>query len=428
MTGRAFTGWKPPPTGPIAPPDRAPRTEGSSLRIGLFTNNYRPLVNGLATSVDTFAQDFSRAGHHVTIVAPRYGGACRDDGDVVRVPGLRAPTHHAYVLPVPFWPGVRRAVLGRNLDVYHAQHPFLLGAAAARWANETGRPLVFTYHTRYERYAHYVPGPARAVGRLAVRGALRFAAAADLVVAPAPSVARALRALGVRAPIEVVPTGVSLPAIPPEDIRRIRRSTLGFPAGGPVCLSVGRLAPEKNQGFLLRAFRTVLRHAPTARLVLVGDGDDRRRLERLARDLGLRPHVDFVGSLPRTRVIDYALAADLFLSPSTSETQGLAALEALAAGLPVVAVASEAALDLLQDESAGILCPEDPEVFAGRVAALWAAPERRVMMAEAARLLAARFTPETSAAKLLDLYGELVRARRGVPAGIGAPRSREART
>ena len=267
------------------------------MRIGLFTNNYRPLVNGLATSVDTFAQDFSRAGHHVTIVAPRYGGACPDDGDVVRVPGLRAPTHHAYVLPVPFWPGVKRAVLGRDLDVYHAQHPFLLGAAAARWANETGRPLVFTYHTRYDRYAHYVPGPACAVGRRAVRGALRFAA-----------------------------------------------------------------------------------------------------------------------------------AADLFLFPSTSETQGLAALEALAAGLPVVAVASEAALDLLQDESAGILCPEDPEVFAGRVAALWAAPEWRAMMAEAARRLAARFTPETSAAKLLDLYGELVRARRRVPAGVGALRSREART
>ena len=428
MTGGAVTDRAEPCSEPIAPPVGAPRTKDASMRIGLFTNNYRPLVSGLATSLDTFAQDFSRAGHRVTIVAPRYRGACRDDGDVVRVPGVRAPTHHAYVLPIPRWPGVRRAVLGRNLDVFHAHHPFLLGAAALRWANETGRPLVFTYHTRYDRYAHYVPGPARAVGRLAVRGALRFAAAADLVVAPAPSVARALTALGVRTPIEVIPTGVSLPAIPPEDIRRIRRSTLGFPAGGPVCLSVGRLALEKNQGFLLRAFRTVLRHVPTARLVLVGDGDDRPRLERLASDLGLRPHVDFVGSLPRTRVIDYSLAADLFLFPSTSETQGLAALEALAAGLPVVAVASEAALDLLQDESAGLLCPEVPEVFARRVAALWVAPERRAMMAEAARRLAARFSPETSATKLLDLYGELVRARRRVPAGVGTRRSREART
>ncbi len=428
MIGRVSACRTPLPRETAALSAGASSADGSSLRIGLFTNNFRPLVNGLATSVETFARAFSRAGHRVTIVAPRYAEGCRDDGNVIRVRGLRAPTHHAYVLPVPFWPGVRRAVLARNLDVYHAQHPFLLGAAAARWANATGRPLVFTYHTRYDRYAHYVPGPARAIARLAVRGAIRFARAADLVVAPAPSVARELRALGVRTPIEVIPTGVALPATPPDDARRVRRAQLGLPARGPVCLSVGRLAREKNQGFLLRAFRLVLRDVPTARLVLVGDGDDRPRLERLAGNLGIRPHVDFIGSLPRGRATDYALAADLFLFPSTSETQGLAALEALAAGLPVIAVASEAVEDLLPDESAGILCPEDPGAYAGCVAALWAAPARRATMAEAARRIAARFTPEASAARLLGLYGELVRTRRPLSAGVAALHPGEART
>ncbi len=428
MTGRVSASRTPLPRETAALPTSASLSDGSPLRIGLFTNNFRPLVNGLATSVETFAQDFKRAGHRVTVVAPRYAEGHRDDGDVIRVPGLRAPTHHAYVLPVPFWPGVRRAVLARNLDVYHAQHPFLLGAAAGRWARATGRPLVFTYHTRYDRYAHYVPGPARAIARLAVRGALRYARAADLVVAPAPSVARELGALGVRVPIEVIPTGVALPAIPPEGARCVRRAELGLPAGGPVCLSVGRLAREKNQAFLLRAFRLTLCDVPTARLVLVGDGDDRPRLERLAGDLGIRARVDFIGALPRARVTDYALAADLFLFPSTSETQGLAALEALGAGLPVIAVASEAAADLLADESAGILCPEDPGAYAGCVAALWAAPARRAMMAEAAREIAARFAPEASAARLLRLYGELVRARRPRPAGVGALYPREART
>lgn len=290
MTGRVPTGRTPLPREAAALPTSASMVDGLSLRIGLFTNNFRPLVNRLATSVETFARDFLRAGHRVTIVAPRYAEGYRDDDDVIRVPGLRAPTHHAYVLPVPFWPGVRRAVLGRNLDVYHAQHPFLPGAAAARWANATGRPRVFTYHTRYDRY------------------------------------------------------------------------------------------------------------------------------------------VDFIGSLPGARVTDYALAADLFLFPSTSETQGLAALEALAAGLPVIAVVSEAAADLLPDESAGILCPEDPGAYAGCVAALWAAPARRAVMAEAARRIAARFTPEASAARLLGLYGELVRARRPLPAGVGALHPREVRT
>ncbi len=398
------------------------------MRIGLFTNNYRPLVNGLTTSVDTFACAFRRAGHAVTIVAPRYGTDGTDDGDVVRVPGLRAPTHHAYVLPFPRWPGLRQAVLARDLDVYHAQHPYLLGAATARWAREAGRPLVFTYHTRYDRYAHYIPGPARFIARLAVRRALRFAARADLVVAPSPSVARDLASQGLRTRVEVVPTGVPLPPPTTEDARHARRAALGLDVGSPLCLSMGRLAAEKNQAFLLHAFCRVLRELPTARLVLVGDGDDRARLTRLADDLGIRPEVCFVGAVSHERIGDYTSAADLFLFPSTSETQGLAALEALAGGLPVIAVASEAAADLLADRTAGVLCPEDPDAFAASVLTLWATPERRRAMASAARRVAARYAPEVGAAKLLGLYQELRRARRPPSLRASTLRSGELRT
>jgi glycosyltransferase involved in cell wall biosynthesis len=318
-------------------------------------------------------------------------------------------------------------VLGRCLEVYHAQHPFLLGAAAARWASQTRRPLVFTYHTRYDRYAHYVPGPTRTIGNLAMRRAIRFAAAADLVIAPTPSLARELRALGVHAPVEVVPTGVPLDAMPSQDGNGISRSRLGVKDGSPVCLSVGRLAPEKNQTFLLRAFRVVLQDIPTAQLYLVGDGDERRRLERLASDLEIGARVTFVGSVPRAEVVDYARAADLFLFPSTSETQGLAALEALAAGLPVVAVVSEAAQDLLQGGDAGVLSPEEPTAFARCIVTLWEAPERRAAMALAARQVAARFNPEACAARLLHLYGELIHAHRGVRVAARTFRKGEAR-
>jgi 1,2-diacylglycerol 3-alpha-glucosyltransferase len=398
------------------------------MKIGLFTNNYRPLINGLTTSVDTFAGAFRRAGHAVTIVAPRYGAGGTDGADVLRVPGLRAPTHHAYVLPLPRWPGLRRAVLARDLDVYHAQHPYLLGAAAARWARQTGRPLVFTYHTLYDRYAHYIPGPARLVAHLAVQRALRFAEQADLVIAPAPSVARYLTARGVRTPVEVIPTGVPLPPPTTGDARQARRAALGLNAGGPLLLSIGRLAREKNQAFLLHAFSRVLRELPTARLALVGDGDDRARLTRLADDLGIRPSICLVGAVSHERIGDYTSAADLFLFPSTSETQGLAALEALAAGLPVIAVTSEAARDLLADEPAGVLCPEDPDAFAASVLTLWATPDRRRRVAEAARRIAARYTPEASAAKLLSLYQDLCRARRAAPVAAIPFHSGESRT
>lgn len=396
------------------------------MRIGLFTNNYRPLVNGLATSVESFARAFRRAGHDVTVVAPRYPVGCPPEPGVLRIPGVRAPTHHAYVLPMAWWPGVGRAVAELRLDVFHAQHPLLLGAAAARWARRSGRPLVFTYHTHYDLYAHYVPGPSRLVARLAVRQAVGFANRADLVIAPAPAVARALHAHGVRTPVAIVPTGVALSAGSGDMSRREARQGLGLGDGAPLCLSVGRLAREKNQALLLSAFALILRDLPAARLVLVGEGDDRPRLERMTSDLGIGERVRFVGAVPHEAVGGYYRAADLFLFPSTSETQGIVVLEAMAAGLPVVAVVSDAAADLLGDGRGGILTPEEPEPFARSVVELWAQPERRQAMGMAGRRIAAGYAPDACAAKLLGLYEELIRVSKAVPAHVRAIRPREA--
>jgi glycosyltransferase involved in cell wall biosynthesis len=398
------------------------------MRIGLFTNNYRPLANGLATSVETFAQAFRRAGHAVTVVAPRYGPGIEAEPDVVRVPGLRAPTHHAYVLPLSGWPGVTRAILSLDLDLFHAQHPFLLGAAAGRLARRLGRPLVFTYHTHYDRYAHYIPGPSRLVARLAVRRALAFANRADLVIAPTAAVARELRVRGLRTRVEVVPTGVTLSPIFTEADRREARHALGLGQGDPLYLSVGRLAREKNHAFLLSAFAVILAELPTARLVLVGEGDDRPRLERMASGLGIKDRVRFVGAVPHEIVGTYHQAADLFLFSSTSETQGLVVLEALAAGLPVVAVSSEAVEDLLQAEGGGATAPEDPAAFAGQALTLWRQSERRQTMRLAGRRIAARFAPDAMAARMLELYQDLVEACPTVPLQRKSPRSQEVKT
>ena len=396
------------------------------MRIGLFTNNYRPLVNGLATSVESFAQAFRRAGHDVTVVAPRYPGGCPPEPGVLRVPGFRAPTHHAYVLPMAWWPGVGSAVAALQLDVFHAQHPLLLGTAAARWARRSKKPLVFTYHTHYDRYAHYVPGPSRLVARLAVRQAVAFANHADLVIVPGPAVARTLHAHGVKTPVAIVPTGVALPAESGKNSRMEVRQALGLGEGAPLCLSVGRLAREKNQGFLLSAFALILKDLPAARLVLVGEGDDRPRLERLTRVLGIGERVRFVGAVPHEAVGDYYRAADLFLFPSTSETQGIVVLEAMAADLPVVAVASDAAADLFGDGRGGILTPEEPAPFARSVVELWGQPERRQAMGMAGRQITAAYAPDACAAKLLGLYEELIRVSRAVPARVHVTRPREA--
>jgi glycosyltransferase involved in cell wall biosynthesis len=392
------------------------------VRIGLFTNNYLPLINGLAASVERVALGLRRAGHDVTVVAPHYGGEA-DAAGCLRVPGVRVPTHHAYVLPVSWWPGVARAVAGLRLDVYHAHHPFLLGAAAAVWARRAGKPLVFTWHTHYERYGHYgIPGLAGPAGRLALRRALAFADRTDLVIAPAPGVATLLSRRGVRAPIAVVPTGVPLQPPTEPAARRRAREELGLPPASPLCLSVGRLAAEKNQAFLLRAFARILADLPQALLLLAGDGDDRGRLERLAADLDAGSRVRFAGAVPPEAVFTYYRAADLFLFPSTSETQGLVIAEALAAGLPVVAVRSQAAADLLVDDDAGVLTPEESAAFARAAVELWRTPGRLRDLTRRGRRVAARYSPERCAARLLVGY-ERAEAWR---AGAGVVPAREA--
>jgi 1,2-diacylglycerol 3-alpha-glucosyltransferase len=127
------------------------------VRIGLFTNNYVPFCGGVTISVETLREGLEARGHEVWTFAPRFPGAQPDPPRVVRFPSVPAATYPEFPLAVPWSPRIARQVSAIRLDVFHAHHPFLLGPAARRLARRHRRPLVFTYHTNYEKYAHYVP-------------------------------------------------------------------------------------------------------------------------------------------------------------------------------------------------------------------------------------------------------------------------------
>ena len=313
------------------------------MRIGIFTCNYLPLINGLSVSLERSIQHFRSQGHEVFVFAPRYPDSpwspLPEDG-VYRFPSLRAPTHSRYVLPLPVSAAVRRLLPTLALDVVHAQHPFLLGPYARSVARRFCLPLVFTYHTLYEKYAHYVPLLPSLGAWVARRRSVAFANSADEVIVPTRGVAVALREWGVTAPLTVIPTGYDPEA---SSLRPV-----GLPADRPLLLSVGRLAPEKNLVFLLTAFRLLHRERPDALLVIVGDGEERRALEALRDRWHLTDSVRFVGEVSPPEVASYYAACHLFLFPSTSEVQGLVVLEAMAWGLPVVAVRSLAVEDFVE--------------------------------------------------------------------------------
>src|SRR5439155_1841459 len=180
------------------------------MRVALFTNNYLPFRGGVTTAVETLRRGLERLRHRAWVFAPASRPAVTDPPWVFRYPSIPAPTYPGFALALPFSRRLHGTARALAPDIVHAQHPFLLGPAARRLARRHGRPLVFTYHTRYEKYAHYVPLRRPLVEALAVRLSTRFAARADAVIAPSAVIRDELLARGVRRPIAVVPTGVDL--------------------------------------------------------------------------------------------------------------------------------------------------------------------------------------------------------------------------
>jgi glycosyltransferase involved in cell wall biosynthesis len=371
------------------------------LRVGLFTNNYFPMFGGVPTAVETIRQGLEALGHEVVVVAPRMAGADDAGRRVVRVPSVPAPTYPDFALPLPLGPELARRLRALELDVYHAHHPFLLGASARRLARGARRPFVFTYHTLYDRYAHYVPLPRAMVARRAIRWSARFADTADLVLAPSEFVARRLRTQGVRRPIEVLPTGIDLDRFRPGDRADARRS-LGLGVDDRVLLYVGRLDREKNLELLLDAVARV--RIPRVRLLMVGRGKQAATIGRAAAGRGLRDRLVLRGGSPPGALPSYYRAADAFVFASTTETQGLAVLEAMACGLPVVAVRASGIEEIVVEGASGLLVPEDAPAFAAAVTQLLADPDLAAKLAVGGREAALPFASTAVVERLVAAY------------------------
>lgn len=382
------------------------------MRIALFTNNYLPFCGGVTISVETLRRGLEQRGHDVWVMAPRFRGVPDGSARVLRYPSVPATTYPQFPLAIPYAPAVTARVRALDVDVFHAHHPFLLGPAAGRLARRARRPLVFTYHTRYEKYAHYVPLTRSVVEAAAVRLSTRFAARADAVIAPSAVVRDDLIRRGVRAPVTVVPTGVDLERFRPGD-RGAARRALGLPDDVPVLLYVGRLDREKSVDRVLLAFDRVASTVPRARLVLVGQGTETARLQRLAGSLTAPGRVTFLGVRAHETLPVCYQAADVFVFASETETQGLVLAEAAACGLPAVAVGASGCDEVVRDGETGLLTKSEPAALAEAAIGLLLDAERRAAMALRAREVAAcEFDVRLQIDRTLAVY-ESARARAG---------------
>jgi len=378
------------------------------VRIALYTNNYLPFCGGVTISVETLRRGLEAAGHEPWVFGPRLRGARDASPRVVRYPSIPATTYPEFALAVPYSRRIARLVAAIDFDVFHAHHPFLLGPAARRLARRARRPLVFTYHTRYEKYAHYVPLKRALVEAAAVRLSAAFAARADAVLAPSAIIRDELSARGVRAPISVVPTGVDLERFRPGD-RAAARRELGIGDGEAVVLYVGRLDREKSVDRVLLAFERIASTVPAARLLLVGHGTQAEQLRRLASSLPVATRIGFLGVRPHHALVECYRAADVFLFASETETQGLVLAEAAACGLPAVAVDAPGCDEVVRDGETGLLTKGDPAALAEAAIGLLLDPERRRGMARRAREVAQRlFDVQLQIDRTMAVYQDVI--------------------
>ena len=277
------------------------------MNIWMMTNTFTPFVGGVARSVAAFARECRRAGHRVVIVAPVFEGMPLSEEDVIRVPALQDFNGSDFSLALPA-PGILAPHLEEcRPDIVHSHHPHLLGNTAVRIASRFGRPLVFTHHTMYEHYLHYVPTGASRLREFVIALVTGYCNLCDCVIAPSQSVAAILQERGVQTPIEILPTGVDIHQFEhgdgPAFRRRHRIPQRAFVAG-----YVGRLAPEKNLAFLAEAVSAQTARTRCGHFLVVGAGPSAKEIREVFIRSGQRRHLHLVGpwtgriwSMPITR-------------------------------------------------------------------------------------------------------------------------------
>jgi 1,2-diacylglycerol 3-alpha-glucosyltransferase len=370
------------------------------LRVGFFTEIYRPVVNGVVASIDTLAEGLRARGHRVYCFAPQMPGG-DDDDRVFRMPSLPLPTRTAYRLTLPLVS--RRNVKGviERLSLIHVHSPFVTGWMGVRYARRYGMPLVYTYHTQLEAYAHYVPFEPNATRYAATQLTRTFANLADAVVVPTPAMATRLRSCGVTSRLEVVPSGIDLQRFGAGARDEALRRRVGAGRGDRLILCVSRLAKEKNIELLFEAMR--IAGDDSLHLAIAGEGPAREELQQRARECGVADRTRFLGAVERDRLPDLYASCDAFCMPSTTETQGLVQAEALAAGAAVIAADAPQNRDVLG--SAGQLVTATPAAFAAALRAV--SLERSPARAAAARQAAQRFSADRQLDRMLEVYQSL---------------------
>ncbi len=431
------------------------------MKIAMMTNNYKPFVGGVPISIDRLATELRKLGHIVYIFAPRFEGE-EEEEYVIRYHSLKRKLKKEFTIPNIFDPIIEEKFREISFDIIHVHHPMLIGYIAQHLGKKYNVPVVLTYHTRYEHYLHYLKPferkktsridkldninkkheellqeeiltasayykqtkPAALRRRLVSAGKEGLVAAhnrlvinrCSMVFAPSMSMKEYLMDHGTVTDIGILPTG-----IPQEefDYDAAAASELRKRYGKDVehlFCSVSRLEKEKNIEFMLEGLKRFKeRKGGSFRLLLIGKGSRRDLLRERVQELGLEDNVIFCGCVPHEELRNYYHACDAFLFASTSETQGIVLLEAMAAGLPVIAVAASGVSDVVIDAYNGYTSAPKVEEWTDKLMLFTDQPGQWEKMKLRAYMTAREYLASKIASKALQYYQNILYYKRMEP-------------
>jgi 1,2-diacylglycerol 3-alpha-glucosyltransferase len=377
------------------------------MKILFISDVYFPRVNGVSTSIETFRHNLRLLGHTVHLIAPDYSNSSADETDIMRVPSRAVPldpedrfmSHGAVIKQID---QLRR----EQYDIIHIQTPFVAHYLGTKLSRLLGIPCVETYHTFFEEYLHhYVPLVPRRVTRFVARHfSCHQGNSLDGMVVPSNPMLDVIKSYGITTPTEVIPTGIEPDSFVLGD-RAAFREKFAIPQDRPVLLFVGRVAHEKNIGFLISVVDRVRREVPDVLLVIAGEGPGRESLALEVTRLGLGDSIMFIGYLDRHKELNSCYrAADVFVFSSRTETQGLVLLEAMAQGVPVVSTAELGTRDVLREGLGVWIAREDLTDFSGKVVKMLSDAQLRKDLGDAGRDYAHEWSASQQAQRMLRFY------------------------
>ncbi|MBR1865809.1 MAG: aldo/keto reductase [Lachnospiraceae bacterium] len=388
------------------------------MNIGLFTDTYYPELNGVANSVFLLKQELEKKGHNVYVITTKTPGAPASEKGVFRVPSKAWDPIPERRIGMVYHPRIAMQIHKMKLDIIHTHTEFSVGMFGRIMAHEMFIPVVHTYHTIYEDYTHYIKKyiSSEKRARQFVKQFSKFSVrGAEELIVPTEKVARLMRRYGVKPDINVIPTGIDLKRFQVQDSEAAKlrlKLMLGIPREHKVVLYLGRVSEEKNIDELMEYFDHYVDRRQAVTFLIVGDGPYRSVLERMAKGKKHRKQIRFAGAKPWDEITHYYQLADVFVSASTSETQGLTYIEALASGLPVVARRDPCLDGVLFHEKNGFMFEDESTFIYGLEQVLY---NRRKMDYRASALESVeQFSTEKFAGRIENIYFHVTQTHRNL--------------